>query len=121
MCVEVSNDESMSMVSKSARNLKILPQTRDLCLHAVNCNGIALRYIREQDYELCMAAVKQDGMALQYVLQEQTFELCMAAVDQDGAALSFVDEELFTESQLFELYLSSVTDSLYCMDLGADP
>lgn len=35
-------------------------------------------YISEQTPELCMAAVQQNGIALEYV-KEQTHEICMAA------------------------------------------
>ncbi len=45
------------------------------CLNAVNQNGHALKYVKEQTEEICLKAVKQNGFALQYVKEptEQIF------------------------------------------------
>jgi hypothetical protein len=67
-------------------------QTPELCLAAVQQNGCALRHVDEQTPELCLAAVQQDGCALEYV-KKRTPELCMAAVQQNGHALKFVKKQ----------------------------
>jgi hypothetical protein len=43
-----------------------------VCLKAVEADGDALRYVKEQTPEVCLKAVEADGYALMYV-KEQTF------------------------------------------------
>jgi hypothetical protein len=38
-----------------------------VCLKAVEQNGYALQYVKEQSEAVCLKAVEQDGYALQYV------------------------------------------------------
>ena len=45
----------------------------EMCLKAVESNGDALRYVKEQSEAVCLKAVESDGDALQYV-KEQMFE-----------------------------------------------
>ena len=61
---------------------------------AVENEGYALRYVKEQTPEICKAAVENDGDALIYV-KEQTPEICKAAVERNGYALSYVDFNIF--------------------------
>ena len=42
----------------------------------------------DQDY--CLTAVEKDGYALKYV-KDQTEAICLAAVEKDGYALKYVD------------------------------
>ncbi len=49
------------------------------CKLAVQQNGLALEYVKEQTEEICKLAVQQKGMALKYV-KEQTEEICKLAV-----------------------------------------
>ena len=69
-------------------------QTPELCKRAVQQNGGALRYVKEQTHEICELAVQQNGYALKYV-QEQTPEICKLAVQQNGCALKYVNEQTF--------------------------
>ena len=39
-------------------------QTPEICLAAVNQNGMALVFVKEQTPEICLAAVREDGMIL---------------------------------------------------------
>ena len=63
---------------------------------AVQQNGLALFYVKEQTPELCMAAVQRNAYALLYV-KEQTPELCAEAVKNDPDAWEFVAEDLKEE------------------------
>ena len=64
-------------------------------LMAVERNGNALRYVKEQTEAVCLKAVKQNGDALQYV-KEQTEAVCLTAVKNDSYALQYVkDKDLF--------------------------
>src|SRR6185369_15946431 len=65
------------------------------CLTAVQNNGYALQYVKEQTPEICLAAVQNNGYALQYVkdVREQTPEICLAAVQKDGSALQYVKKQ----------------------------
>ena len=66
----------------------------DDALKAVEQNGDALRYVKEQTEAICLKAVEQNGYALQYV-KEQTEAICLKAVEQDGYALRYVDINVF--------------------------
>src|SRR3989338_9805218 len=61
-------------------------QTDEICMVAVQQDGLVLQYVNVQTDEICMAAVQQNGWALAYVTN-QTDEICMAAVQQNGQAL----------------------------------
>ena len=43
------------------------------CLKAVEKNGYALRYVKEQSEAVCLKAVEENGYALQYVKEQKTF------------------------------------------------
>ena len=55
---------------------------------AVNQNGYALEFVREQTPEICLAAVNQDGYALKFV-RKQTPEFCWAAVKKIKVKIFF--------------------------------
>jgi hypothetical protein len=63
-------------------------------IEAVEQNGYAIEYVKEQTEAICMAAVKQNGNAL-YNVKEQTEAICIAAVKQNGYALQYVNKEIF--------------------------
>ena len=44
-----------------------------MCLKAVERNGYALQYVKDQSEAVCLKAVEADGYALQYVLSKQMF------------------------------------------------
>ena len=64
------------------------------CLKAVEQDGYALRYVKEQTEAVCLKAVEQDGYALQYV-KEQTEAVCLKAVERNGDALQYVIKALW--------------------------
>jgi hypothetical protein len=64
-------------------------QTPEMCLAAVQQNGLALEYVWLKTPEICLAAVQQNGLALEYV-SGQTPEIRLAAVQQNGLALLYV-------------------------------
>jgi len=47
--------------------------TIDAAIKAVERNGYALRYVKEQTEPVCLKAVEQDGDALRYVLDYDMF------------------------------------------------
>jgi hypothetical protein len=65
--------------------------TAEEALKAVEQNGYALRYVKDQTEAVCLKAVEQNGYALQYV-KDQTEAVCLKAVEQDGDALQYVLE-----------------------------
>ncbi len=71
-------------------------QTEPICLKAVERNGDALQYVKEQTEPICLKAVESDGYALRYV-KEQTEPICLKAVESDGDALRYVDIDTFEE------------------------
>lgn len=86
-------------------------KTPEICLAAVRESSTALYYIEKQTPELCLEAVKSFGWALQFV-KVQTPEICLAAVKQYGSALRYVKnqtEELCL-AKLFNLRINEITD-----------
>ena len=67
-------------------------QTLELCILAVQRNGNALQYVNVQTEDICKLAVKNDGNALYYV-KDQTKDICILAVQQNGLALRFVKDQ----------------------------
>ena len=67
-------------------------QTENICLKAVEEDGDALRYVKEQTENVCLKAVEEDGYALQYV-KDQTENVCLKAVEKNGDALQYVKEQ----------------------------
>ena len=61
---------------------------------AVERDGGALRYVKEQTEAVCLKAVERDGYALQYV-KEQTEAVCLKAVERNGYALQYVEARWF--------------------------
>ena len=70
----------------------------DLCddfwISMIQQNGYVIKYIKEQTPELCALAVQKDGLALQFIKQEfKTDEICKLAVQRDGYALQYVENK----------------------------
>ena len=55
--------------------------TKNVCLEALKQNGLALRYIENQDEEISLVAVRQNSDALVFV-KEQTEKVCLLAVSK---------------------------------------
>jgi hypothetical protein len=90
---EQTEEICLAALQKDGLSLKYVKvQTPEMCRVAVQEIGLALLYVREQTPELCLAAVKQRGDALDAV-REQTDDICLAAVQQDGMALKFVKKQ----------------------------
>ena len=69
--------------------------TTEAALKAVEKNGYALQYVRDQTEAVCLKAVEETGYALQYV-RDQTEAVCIKAVESDIDALQYVlDLNLF--------------------------
>ena len=66
--------------------------TEEICKLAVQQNGLALKYVKEQTNEICKLAVQNCGYSLIYV-RKQTEELCTLAVKHNNIALRFVNPE----------------------------
>ena len=66
-------------------------------IKAVESNGYALRYVKDQTEAVCLKAVESNGDALQYV-KDQTEAVCLKAVESDGYALQYIlDFDLFAK------------------------
>jgi len=77
-------------------NYQIIESEND-ALKAVEQNGYALQYVKDQTEAVCLKAVEQDGYALRYV-KDQTEAVCLKAVEQDGYALQYVkDRAMFKQ------------------------
>lgn len=68
-------------------------QTDEICLAAMNINGLILKYIINKTCEICLAATIQNSLALQYV-KNQTYDTCLAAIKQNGLALQYVKKTI---------------------------
>jgi hypothetical protein len=67
-------------------------QTDEICKLAVKQDAYAFRYVKEQTDEICKLAVQQKPYALEYV-KNQTKEICKLAVQQNGSALYYVKNQ----------------------------
>jgi len=84
--------EFLALVKRSYSEIVILKG--EDAIKAVESDGYALRYVKDQTPEVCLKAVESDGDALQYV-KDQTPEVCLKAVESDGYALQYVDTSTF--------------------------
>ena len=62
--------------------------------------------------EKAIKAVEQDGYALLYV-KEQTEDICLKAVEQKGYALKYVNEQMFTQ-ETREITIAEIEEILGC-------
>jgi tetratricopeptide (TPR) repeat protein len=91
-----------SCETEHALKLECIPEklcTAEICLAAVQQNGVELKYVPEKlrTAEMCLAAVQNFGAALEYVPETlKTAELCLSAVQDYGKALEYVPEALKT-------------------------
>lgn len=74
-------------------------QTFEICLMAVQHNGLNLKFVKNQTPELCLAAVQQKGIALKYV-ENQTPEICIAAYRQNQEAAKYFDPDVMSEDRI---------------------
>ena len=93
----VGSDAALKAVESDGDALRyVRDQTEAVCLKAVESNGYALQYVMDQTEAVCLKAVESNGYALQYV-RDQTEAVCLKAVERDGDALRYVlDRKLFT-------------------------
>ncbi len=77
---------------------------KEYCLKAVERNGYALQYVKEQSEAVCLKAVERNGDALRYV-KEQSEAVCLKAVESDGYALQYVKEQSVFEEVIKKLKL----------------
>ena len=80
-------------------------QTVQLCLDAINTNGLALEFVNldgsffkmnyKQSPEICLAAVKQNGDALKFV-KKPTEQMCITAIKQSFNAHNYISNRNFT-------------------------
>ena len=67
----------------------------DAAIKAVESDGDALQYVKDQTEAVCIKAVESDCYALRYV-KDQTEAVCIKAVERNGDALRYVlIKELF--------------------------
>lgn len=66
---------------------------------AVNHDGFAIRYITcPLTEDICVLAVQQNGLALQFINDEfQTQNICNLAVFQNSSALQYVSDRFKTK------------------------
>ena len=94
----------------------------DICLLAVNKNGLALRCVNQNLYselnllKICIAAVTQNGLALQYVnrnllTESDLLAICTLAVKQNGLALEYVNNQNSSSLPTKELCILAVNQN----------
>lgn len=72
-------------------------------------NSWDLKNFKKQTYEICLKAVEQNGLLLKDIkwdelnlTSEQFYELCFSAVLQNGKALKYVKLDEFSKNNLIE-------------------
>jgi len=100
-------------INQSPYNITLIPEqdlNDEICLIAVNENGLLLNYIFESKRTplVCFTAVNQNGKSIQYVPKQfLSEELYCTAVKSNAFSIQFVPKDLQTE----ELYLIAVNKS----------
>jgi hypothetical protein len=73
---EMEYSSGLDMVMDDYRFFMFMEdQTPEMCMAAVEQNGLALQYVKDQTDEICMEAVKQNGRALRNI-KELSHEIC---------------------------------------------
>jgi hypothetical protein len=80
---KVNLEEFLEIVG--GKESDIIEYQGDEALKAVENNGYALRYIKNQTEAICLKAVEKDGLALQYV-KDQTVAICLLSVKNNKNA-----------------------------------
>jgi hypothetical protein len=68
--------KSDKIILSNIQRLDNLLSDTDVCIKAVEQDGMALQYIKNQTETICIKAVKHDGMALKYV-KPCFYNLCL--------------------------------------------
>lgn len=85
---------------KLGTHLQSLPEhlrSEDLCLRAINANGLVLEFVPEhlKNEKLCLRAVKRNGLALEFVPEAiKTTKICDNAFINDEQAMKFIPSKL---------------------------
>jgi len=93
----------------------IIKMEQNHVLQVININPEVLKQIDVQTEQMCLVAVEQNGMMLQHV-RKQTSEICLKAVSQNGRALQFVDEHFKTYKICSEAIRNNKVAIYHCMN-----
>ena len=95
------NSKLFKQIQKNGAQIRFLSeaeQNKEVILAAVKQNGWTIQMIKNKEAwteDICLTAVQQNGLALHAIpLSKRSFDVCLAAVQQNGDALEFVPEEL---------------------------
>ncbi len=89
--VKNTEEEIIKAVESDGDALQyVKDQTEAICIKAVESDGDALQYVKDQTEAICIKAVERNGYALRYV-KDQTEAICIKAVESDGDALQYVE------------------------------
>lgn len=83
-------ESNLRAVKYDGTAIKYMDETIELALAAVQQNGLAIKFVKNQTKEVCEAAVNQNPFALQFI-ENQTNEICMMAVKKNGLVLQYVE------------------------------
>ena len=112
MIIEYNGQEAMKAVESDGYALRyVKDQTEAVCMKAVERNGYALQYVKDQTEAVCMKAVERNGDALRYV-KDQTEAVCMKAVERNGYALRYVNKSIFENDMVEEKPETIIIDGL---------
>lgn len=84
------------LIKQYEEMLKNEEQTEQLCLEAVRCDGLLLKYVKNQTLGMCVDAIKQNRKAVLYVNDNVWLEFFNMTPAQSDA---FLDEVFSTIEQ----------------------
>lgn len=99
-------------VKRDRSLLRKVPQTKELCLTAIELDGQAIRFVDEkfQTEKLQITAVKKDPHALKHIKHNQRENVVVAAVKTNGLALEFVKNKTIKVCKIaYESHAGSIT------------
>lgn len=106
------------MYSSILQQVPIDSRTYELCLYAVQQNGMEIQFVPQEHRtnELCSVAVSGDGMTIEYVPPYLKQDFCSLAVKQNGMALARVPTLLKTKEVCSQAVKQNIQALLFVND-----
>lgn len=89
ICIEENKFKTNKLIIKSIIDFEDMNDGFWMNIFIMDAD--ALQYIKKQTYEICLKAVNRNGLTLEYV-KDQTLKICMEAIKQNNHALCYVKD-----------------------------
>lgn len=86
---QINVKDDSKKVKEWLNNFKTTDEFQELCIHEVNQDGYAIKYIKNSSKKIQKLAVNQDGYAIQFI-DSPSEKIQKLAVNQSGCAIQFI-------------------------------